>query len=334
MEQTVLESGAERRARNRAWAAYAYHRGETVLRSLPEVFAIESTDFCNLKCVMCPRGEPDLMDRPLGSMSDALFRQIVDESEFYTDPVWFHWFGEPLMHPRLFDQIAYAKRAGVPNLAISTNGTLLDRKNAVKILDSQLDRILIAVDGARKETYEAVRKSATFTFEQVRANIEAFLALKAERGKTTPHTTLSIIVMEDNKDQLEAFASHWRERGADEILFKPFTAWGSQTGDFASLAATEQRALLQRALRPHPCRYLWESVVIAWDGRVVPCCFDYNATMVMGDLNTQTLADIWNSERYVRFRELELAGKNRSPLCRNCSEAPGSPRDPNYPAPV
>ena len=334
MQPTLLESRAERQARNRAWANYAYHRGETVVWSMPEVFAIESTNYCNLQCVMCPRGEPDLMDRRLGSMDDALFRRIIDETEFYTDPCWFHWFGEPLMHAGLFGQIEYAKRAGVPNLAISTNATLLGRKNAAAVLDSQLDRILIAVDGARKETYEAVRKSATFTFEEVRENIEQFLALKARRGQTTPHTTLSIIVMEDNKDQLDAFAAYWRARGADEIIYKPFSTWGNQTEDFASLAATEQRELLQRVLRPHPCRFLWESVVIAWDGRVVPCCLDYNASMVMGDLHTHTLAEIWNSERYVRFRELELAGKNRSPLCRNCSEAPGSKRNPSIPVPV
>jgi len=193
---------------------------------------------------------------------------------------------------------------------------------------------LIAVDGARKETYEAVRKSSSFTFEHVRANIEQFLALKVERGQATPQTTLSIIVMEDKKDQLQAFADHWTARGADEILFKTFTTWGSQTDDFDRLAAAEQADLLQRALRPHPCRNLWESVVIAWDGRVVPCCLDYNATMVMGDLRTQTLAEIWNDEAYVRFRRMELEGKNVTSLCRNCSEAPGSARDPNLPEPV
>lgn len=324
---------AQRRLQNRAWADYAYHRGETVLRSVPEVFAIESTNYCNLKCVMCPRGEPDIMDRALGTMGDALFRRIVDETEYFTDPCWFHWFGEPLMHPGLFGQIEYAKSAGVPSLAISTNATLLHRSNATAILDSKLDRILIAFDGARKETYEAVRKSSTFSFEQVRANIEEFLALRAARKQRTPHVILSIIVMEDTKDELREFGDFWKARGADEILFKPFVTWGGQTTDFVHLAASEERDLLQSHLRAHPCRFLWESVVVAWDGRVVPCCFDYNATMVMGNLNTQSLGDIWNSEAYVRLRREELEGKNVQPLCRNCADAPGFARDPSFPRP-
>ncbi len=155
-----------------------------------------------------------------------------------------------------------------------------------------------------------MRKSSTFSFEQVRANIEEFLALRAARKQRTPHVILSIIVMEDTKDELREFGDFWKARGADEILFKPFVTWGGQTTDFVHLAASEERDLLQSHLRAHPCRFLWESVVVAWDGRVVPCCFDYNATMVMGNLNTQSLGDIWNSEAYVRLRREELEGKN------------------------
>ena len=54
---------------------------------------------------MCPRGEPDIMDRHLGHMNDAVFRKIVDEWEYFTEPCWFHLFGEPLMHPQLFEHI-------------------------------------------------------------------------------------------------------------------------------------------------------------------------------------------------------------------------------------
>ena len=135
------------------------------------MFAIESTNHCNLRCVMCPRGEPDIMERSLGTMSDGLFQKILDDAKFFTDPCWFHWFGEPLMHPRLFEQIALAKSRGVPNLGISTNGTLLDAARSRAILDSPLDTLMIAVDGTSKEVYERIGISSTFTFEQVVENV-------------------------------------------------------------------------------------------------------------------------------------------------------------------
>src|SRR5713101_1362821 len=152
--RTTIQRGRLRY--NRFWRDYGYHHGKVKLRNLPEVFAIESTNYCNLRCVMCPRGEPDIMTRPLGHMSDALFRKVLDAADFFTEPCWFHWFGEPLMHPRLFEQIAYAKSRGVPNLGISTNATLLNAKRAEAVLQSPLDTIMIAIDGTRKEVYEKI----------------------------------------------------------------------------------------------------------------------------------------------------------------------------------
>ena len=82
--------------------------------------------------------------------------------------------------------------------------------------------------------------------------------------------------------------------------------------------------------RVHNCKFLWESVVIAWDGRVVPCCFDYDAKMVLGDLKRSSLAEIWNSPAYVELRRAELEGRNCNPLCANCADAPGHARDPHW----
>jgi len=318
---------------NRFWQNYGYHHGQTKLRNLPEVFAIESTNHCNLRCVMCPRGEPDIMERPLGSMSDDLFGKILDEIEFYKEPCWFHWFGEPLMHPRLFEQIALAKRKGIPDLGISTNATLLDEARARSILDSGLDTILIAVDGATKDVYERVRISSTFTFERVYENVHRFLDLKKELGRTRPTTTLSIIVMDETKSQLEDFKRYWLAAGADEVIYKPFVTWGNQDSQFVQLAVPESQEGHRTQLRVNPCYHLWESVVIAWDGRVVPCCFDFDASVSLGDLKTQSLREVWNSQAYQSLRQKELEGRNDMPLCRNCNQAPSYLRNPLWPLP-
>jgi radical SAM protein with 4Fe4S-binding SPASM domain len=322
-----------KKRQNQFWRNYSYHHGWTKLRNLPEVFAIESTNYCNLRCVMCPRGEPDIMERSLGSMSDDLFAKILDDVDFYKEPCWFHWFGEPLMNPNLFHQIDMAKRRGVPDLGISTNATLLDAKNAQAILDSGLDTILIAVDGASKDVYEKVRLSPTFTFERVCENVRGFLDLKRSLGRTSPKATLSIIVMEETKSQLEDFRRTWLAAGADEILFKPFVTWGNQDTQFVEIASLESRTAHSQRMREHPCFALWESVVIAWDGRVVPCCYDFDASVTLGDLKKYSLREIWNSEAYVELRSKELRGCNDTSLCRNCNQAPGFTQNPLWPLP-
>lgn len=139
-----------------------------------------------------------------------------------------------------------------------------------------------------------------------------------------------MIVMQETREEQAGFTEQWKRSGADQVLLKQYTAWGQQ-GDvqsFADLAPDEARARLETArARPFPCSHMWSTVVIAWDGRVVPCCFDYDAVMTMGDLKTQTLEEIWNGEPYRKLRAAELAGTNDSPLCRNCKEAPGYPRN-------
>jgi radical SAM protein with 4Fe4S-binding SPASM domain len=314
---------------NRFWSEVGYNRGDLVLRNAPEVFAIESTNYCNIKCIMCPRGEPDLMRRPLGHMDNDLLARIVDQAEFYTEPSWLHWFGEPLMNPQLFDQIEIAK-GRVPNLGISTNATLLNEKQQDALLRSQLDTMMIAIDGDSKEVYENVRKSARFSFEEVCANAEGFLARRCALGTKKPFVILSIIVMDMTASDLESFREHWTALGADQVLFKPYTNWGGQNADvFENLEVVGRRSAL-RSPRKHACKLMWQSLVVTWDGRVVPCCFDYDAKLVLGDLKTQTLPEIWNGPAYVELRRTELEGRNNSVPCASCSQAPGHMRDGHW----
>src|SRR5262249_37152825 len=122
-------------AENRFLSELAYNRGDVVLRNMPEGLGIESKNHCNIKIILCPRGEPDLMSRPVGHMPTSLLRRVIDQVEFFTEPSWLHWFGEPLMNPHLFEQIEIAKTK-IPNLGISTNATLLRPRAQKSILES------------------------------------------------------------------------------------------------------------------------------------------------------------------------------------------------------
>jgi len=66
------------------------------------------------------------------------------------------------------------------------------------------------------------------------------------------------------------------------------------------------------------CSYPWRSVVVLWDGRVVPCCLDSDAALVLGDLNHQSLAEIWASEPVRALRQGLEANIPRGHLCDGC----------------
>ena len=121
---------------------------------------IESTNICNLDCVMCPTGLKQVK-RPKGYMDFDLFKSIVDEMAPYVKATTLHIWGEPLMHKRIFDMVAYCRQKGL-RAEISTNATLLDERKAQGLLDAGLDTIYLCLDGFRPETYEAIRVKADY----------------------------------------------------------------------------------------------------------------------------------------------------------------------------
>ena len=122
------------------------------------------------------------MTREVGHMEKSTLETVLEKSNMFAEPTWLHWFGEPLMNPTFFENVATAKKK-IANLGVSTNATLLHERNQIKLLNSGLDTLIIAIDGDTKEVYERVRKSTRFKFEQIVANAEEFLAKKRARGQ-------------------------------------------------------------------------------------------------------------------------------------------------------
>jgi radical SAM protein with 4Fe4S-binding SPASM domain len=65
---------------------------------------------------------------------------------------------------------------------------------------------------------------------------------------------------------------------------------------------------------------MWHAAVITWDGKVVPCCFDKDASHVMGDVTRQSFKKIWFGEQYNQFRTLLLKSRSEIEICKNCTE--------------
>ncbi|HRN80686.1 MAG TPA: SPASM domain-containing protein, partial [Ferruginibacter sp.] len=68
------------------------------------------------------------------------------------------------------------------------------------------------------------------------------------------------------------------------------------------------------------CWKLWHANVITFDGRVVPCCFDKDATHQLGNLATESFRDIWKNPNYRQFRKELLHSRKNIDICANCSE--------------
>ncbi len=128
-----------------------------VLRPIEQVakIYIEVTNMCNLDCVTCMR---NIWDEPLGRMSQATFKTILDGiSQITPRPkVFFGGLGEPLVHSNIIDMVTEVKKLG-SHVELITNGVLLSENMIVQLTKAGLDILWVSLDGASPESYEDVR---------------------------------------------------------------------------------------------------------------------------------------------------------------------------------
>ena len=264
---------------------------------LPEIVQIESTNICNAKCVFCPRDE---MQRRQGIMSTALFRKIVDEcADLGITHVRMHNYGEAFIDRQLVEKVRYAKQKGIKEVGMISNGSLITEPVARGMIEAGLDAINISVDAAGKEVFEATRVG--LKYDKVIANIERLVRLRAESGRRRPKLILSFVRQNNSADE-QAFIHHW-SKVADKIHVTDLHNWAGTLNAESDVN--------------YPCYRPWLTFTVLWDGRVSLCCADFDGKTILGDLNTHSIAEIWNAPPYreARRQHLESGGPD---ICRAC----------------
>lgn len=320
----------------------------------PTSFVIETTSRCNLSCRMCPRRD---MRRPAQDMSPELFRNLIDQMADYAGRVGadvgdaqpghirflaLHWFGEPLLHPRLLDFIAYAgdrlpgllrygeQHDAMRGLALSTNATLLDETAARGLLASKLTWLGLSVDGSSPETYESLRCGGTF--EQVMSNVRRLLELNASGGAVhrapdLPVIAIQVIATAATVREFPELAAHWQAlsggRANVRIELKPYTDWAGQV-EALHLRRPDRRGGFLHL----DCGRLHDTLVIGAGGEVGLCCYDVQAEEGLGNAHEQPISAIWQGERLRELRRTMRWGRLADlKLCRACTMGRKYPAD-------
>lgn len=273
----------------------------------PDWVQVEINNTCNLDCIMCPR---EAMTRPARHMSQEEFQEIADKvKEADVSRIRLFLLGEPLLHRELIPMIRYCKQIGIPSVEINTNAVLLDEATTRELIQAGLDELVISLDGADAETYEAVRRGAVY--EEVAANVRNFFQIRAELGKQRPRGVIQTMLMEPTRQQIAQFVELWQPV-ADELRIQSVREYGGLEG----LSYTERTA--DDELRP--CPALWSYLVILSDLTIVPCCTDINGELALGTITEGEISDFWLHNgrlNSLRRRHCGLAFDDL-PLCENC----------------
>ena len=172
---------------------------------------LELNSTCNLRCVMCFQSyatpEPKTM-----KFEDA--KEIIKEcADIGVYSIKFQIRGEPLLYKKLPEVIAYAKKCGIIETMINTNGTLLTPQLSKELIIAGLDKIIFTVDCLEKEVYESIRIGANF--DKVNQSIYILMTLKQLHNRDNPIVRVQWIDHNENKGREQEFIDYWKERVDD-----------------------------------------------------------------------------------------------------------------------
>jgi radical SAM protein with 4Fe4S-binding SPASM domain len=261
------------------------------------------------------------MTRDLGFMDFALFKKIIDElaevnaSFHHNRVVWLHHFGESLLHPQFDSCIHYAAVKGI-RTGLSVNPMMLNEKTALSLLCSGLHILYLSLDGHNDETFFKIR-GINNMYDLSRSKMIDFLKLKKE-SLSNMKIILSMIDFSLNDDSVAAVKEEWESnKEIDGFLLKNYTTWDGAIPEIHALAP-ESITAETRDYSIVNCSFPWVNMTVTWDGDVVPCCFDYNKKLVLGNALSHTLSYIWNDAPMRGLRHEFITNKVTNALCKNC----------------
>jgi len=289
----------------------------------PLTIYVETTNRCNFRCKFCPESLEDYERRSGGwsTMTLDSFKKICDQVQLLTGgkrikTMNFYMMGEPLLNKDILRMTKYAKNKDLAErLILTTNGSLLHTKQAGEFIGSGLDYIRISIYGANQSVHEYVTRSRS-KLDNIRRAAIGIRELRKEKKEDKPFIYIKMLDMGEKEN---AMFRNMFEGAGDEIAIEPRMDWNGSPENFSGIERDDLISSEYFGLKKVVCPYPFYTLVINSDLSVSVCCVDWERKLVVGNLNNETLTDIWKGEKLRRLQNAHLAGKRESiEGCKDC----------------
>lgn len=312
----VKNALAEYEALDRNLASNEYRNSYLFLRNLhmdyPRNIQLETVGRCNAKCDFCPHSG---LDRKFESMSDELFKKIVNEASVIppNSPLNFYMnvVNEPFMDKKIFSRMRMLnEKISHATIGIYTNMNVMPPHFFEKLAEiRQISYWNVSFNAANKEEYE---KSMGIDFERTVANLKHFLRENRKQKFVKGPIYISRIATGDEADT--------RFMEECKSLFAEYDC----NGDFIPVCKNRADWLgqIQAAGRSNiplmmPCNQ-WVNISVFCNGLVPHCCMDAKGEFPFGDVNKQSILEIYNSPHFRNLRENVISRDVIYP-CNTCA---------------
>ncbi|MBL7057367.1 radical SAM protein [Candidatus Woesearchaeota archaeon] len=304
-----------------------------IVKSKPVLVQIEATNRCNLKCIMCAVNY-ERKDQKKNDLTINKFKNILQQFP-YVKSLILNGSGEPLLNKDIFQIIEKPIKKNVL-VGFHTNGLLLTKDIAEKIIASDLSWLNISIDSHKKETYEQIRKGSDY--EKVIANIK-YLTYLIKKTNSKLELTLVIVIMNHNLKELPDYIKFFGSIGVENIKAqrvhimdeypekkKKFVVKNKELSKKMHIKAIEEAkkngvnltftTFYTEEKKEKGCNWPWLGPFIDVNGEVMPCCVINTPDILsFGNIFKEDFSKIWNNKKYQDFRK-ELRSKKKPALCK------------------
>jgi len=273
----------------------------------PEI-RFEVTNRCNYNCSMCPR---ELQTREQNNMSQELFEKIFDEGlNIGMKMATLVSYGEPFLDKGFKEKVKYAKnKSPEVELYVITNGSLIDKEMASFLIDSEFDKIRFSWYGVSDESYSSVHGVDKKYKDIVIKNIKYLINERNKRKLSKPHVEVYFLKMKENENEVDEFKEMWINFADDVSIWEPHN-W-SDGRDYRELKGKKESC----------GRPFHGPVQVQWNGKIVPCCWDYNNSIVLGDVTKNTVEEVLKGKEFNALRDAhEKKEFYKFSFCDSCDQ--------------
>ena len=265
---------------------------------------IEISNICNLNCSFCPgtKRQPKMM-------TTEEFAAVIKKVAPFTDYLYFHLLGEPLLHPNLEEFLKMAENYGL-KVIITTNGTLLKEKSEVLLKSNSHYKTVISLHSFEANQNQNFNDYINDCLDYTKS-VEGKKIVALRLWNSGGADTLNSDILQKIKNR---FPAPWRDtRGGKQIGNNIYI----QFGDKFDWPDIEGPIESDTAF----CYGLRDQIGVLCDGTVVPCCLDNNGEINLGNIFESNLGDIINSPRALNIYNGFSNRKACEELCKKCTFA-------------
>ncbi len=289
--------------------------------STPYNVCIETSTLCNLNCVYCGHSKHIW---PEENMNMEMFQKIIDQLSDFPDrlkKIELYFFGEPLCNPLLPDMLAYARKKDMTDtIDFTTNGLLFTKERVDQFIEKGMpDTIRISLQGISEEAYSRYC-GAKINFGDFLDNLKYLYQNKGNCKISMKVADIAIKDVDHGKEKFEEIFGNIADTLFVESIIPIYGDVNYEEVDTTIKdKALDGREQVKQKKVNIVCHRPFYRLALRTNGDVTAACCDQLHDVKYGNINDNSLIEIWNGKKRIEFLKMMLKGDRfKHPYCKDC----------------